>query len=127
MGGPVSGSLMKLQSSSRLGMQWSEALTGAGRSVSKEARSCVKAGIHSSSLTVGWKFYFLTMWASPSGCLIVFKTWQLDSSRMMSDCGWGLGLGRERTPEMEAAVFYNLISEGTSSLLLYAIGHVAQL
>lgn len=34
--GSISGSLMKLQSSCQLGMQCSEALTGTGRSTSKE-------------------------------------------------------------------------------------------
>ena len=87
------------------------------KSISRRLTQVVKAGMHS-CCWVGSPV------SSPhglsSGCLVVFKTWQLDSSRMMSDEGLGVeagGAGREL--EMAAAVLYNL----TSSLVLYVIGH----
>lgn len=80
----------------------------------KEVHQVVKAGMH--SCWVGSPV------SSPHGLSsvvsVVFKTWQLGSSRMMSDEGLGVERGWQRA-EMAAAVLYHL----TSSLVLYVIAH----
>lgn len=120
LGGSVSGSLRKLQSSCQLGMQCSEALTGAGRSTSKHGSfTSFLARVLVSSLGVRWSLI-----SSPQRPLHRVANCLPDVAAdfLQNDEWWGRE-EREKHLSWKLQAILADLRIHMPSLLLYAIGH----